>query len=718
MSVTPLETGFRARLHRLARTTGILAIALTLGASAVPSAATAAETPPPDDASTVELHVSAGLHGTVAPGSSTSTLVTVRNETGSELSAGRVHVEINPTPLVDADAVDAWLDDETAPGSFTELGSESTDPVEADGSATTSVDVPSTALGDLGPGVYALRAELTGATTGGPSADDEVDRDATATSVVVVRPTRTEPVGVLVPITATPADGVLLTADELAALTGAEGALTAQLDGVAGTTAVLAVDPSIPAAIRALGTAAPEQATAWLTRLDALPNARFALQFGDADAAVQAQAGLTGLLQPLTLAPYLTATNFPLVRVTPEPTDAGDETPAPTPAPTEVPALPDDDELTALDGALPGLLWPRGEIGPDDLAAFETYLGDGTTTVVPSSSVGGQSSAHAVAGDHDLLVTDASTSAALSDAAAETDSAARERLLAAAAAHLFLAGSRAPGAPLLVGLDRDETRSSAALRDAVSAVDSPGFDLSLVRDAAPAPVAVSSEPLPTGALDVANLLADEQTLVAFSSILTDPQVLLASERIRILRTIAVGSSGQTFAERVVAHRALTAATLASVSIPPSSTIQLLTANADLPIRVRNDLPWPVTVRLTASPSDPRLEVKPMIETVVQPYSTIRVKVPVSARVGSGEVDLRLSLYSPSGVVIQSEQTVRVAVRAEWEGIGLGIFGGLIVLLIGLGVVRTVRRKRLEAAVAGAADAAALEAAEPKDGRGE
>ena len=141
-----------------------------------------------------------------------------------------------------------------------------------------------------------------------------------------------------------------------------------------------------------------------------------------------------------------------------------------------------------------------------------------------------------------------------------------------------------------------------------------------------------------------------------------------------------------------------------MSTPPSSTIQLLTANADLPIAVRNDLPWPVTVQLFVSPTDPRLEVTPMTETVVEANSTKRVKVPVSARVGSGEVDLRLSLYSPTGVQIQGQEEIRVAVRAEWETIGLIVFGGLAVVLIALGVIRTVRRKRHEAAEEAAVEA--------------
>lgn len=719
MTVTTPETGFRARLQRLSRRTAVFAIALAIGGFAAPGTASAAETPPADDDQTVELYVSAGLRGTVAPGSPTSAVLTLRNRTDSELTDGRVRVEIGSTPLADDATLTTWLDDEEAAGDFATVGSESTDAIPAGESATTTIFVPEDTLGELAPGIYPLRAELTGATTGGPGADDAVERDTTATSVLVVSAASSSLVGVLVPITATPADGgALLTADELAALTAPEGALTAQLDGVAGTTAILAIDPAILTAIRVLGTAAPDQATDWLNRLDDLPNERFALQFGDADAAVQAQAKLPELLQPLTFAPFLDPANFPVDRVDAAPTDGADGTPEPSPPPTEGPALPDDEELTEVAGDLPRILWPRSDVTPEDLTAFAGYLGDNTTTIVSSTTVGGQSAARATVDGHDLLVTDAAVSASLSDAATEADPAARQRLLAESAARLFLAEGRAPGAPLLIGLDRDETRTPDALREVISAADSIGFDFRTLRDTAPVAATISVKTGTAGAAEVTNLLADEQSLGAFASILSDPQVLLSPERIRILRTLAVSIPADSFSAEVAAHRALTVETLNAVSIPQSSTIQLISANADLPIGVRNDLPWPVTVQLTASPTDPRLEVKPLIETVVQANSTTRVKVPVSARVGSGEVDLRLGLLSPTGVPIQSDQIIRVAVRAEWETIGLGIFGGLTVLLIGLGVVRTVLRKRREAAEEAAADAAALEAAEPKDGRGE
>lgn len=730
MSVIPPETGPRARPLRLARRTAVFAIVLGFCGLTAPSAATA-DTLPSDDGQNIELHVSAGLRGTVAPGQPTSTIVTLENESESELSEGRVSVELNRTPLTDKDAITDWLDEETAPGTFSPLGTDTTEPVLAGESSSTTIVVSESTLGDLTPGVYPLRAEFSDPGSGRVASADAQSGDVTASSVLVVTETQTSQIGVVVPITATPEDGVLLTSEELVSLTAPDGGLTAQLDGVAGTTAVLAIDPSIIAAIRALGTAAPTQAIEWLARLDDLPNARFALQFGDADAAVQAQAKLPALLQPTTLAPFLEPTNFPLARATPATTDAPDATPGATPPPTEAPALPDDAQLTEIEGALPGILWPRETVTETDLAAFEGYLGENTTTIVSSETVGGRSAANATTEGHDLLVTEASASASLSDAAAEADAVARQRLLAEAAAYLFLAGEQSPGAPVLLGLDRDETRTPDGLRAAISAADSLGFDLSALRATAPVRATISVETGTVGAADLTTLLTDEQTLGAFSSILADPQVLLSPERIQIMRLLAVGTPPDAFAANVAAHFAQTRETLAAVSIPSSSTIQLLTANADLPIGVRNDLPWPVTVQLDASPTDPRLDVQPRTEAIVQANSTTRVRVPVSARVGSGEVDLRLSLYSPTEVLIQSEQTVRVAVRAEWETIGLGIFGGLTALLIGLGLVRTVLRKRREAAeeaagtsVTGspdegaAANATGTDPGEPKDGRRE
>ncbi|WP_314423968.1 DUF6049 family protein [uncultured Microbacterium sp.] len=688
-AITP-DNGLRARLHRLARGSVVLAIAL---ASCGISATGASAATDSDDEGAVELHVAAGVHGTVAPGSATTASLTVQNDSTTRLTSGRIVLEVSRTPLADDAAVDSWLSDETAAGSFDEIGADTTSPVDPEGSVTSSLFVPPEALADLAPGVYPLRASLSGAQSDGADA-------VTSTSVLIVTDVAASPVAVLVPITATPAGGALLTADELTTLTGDDGDLAAVLEGVSGTAAILAIDPSIPAAIRALGSSAPESARDWLQQLEELPNERFALQFGDADAQAQAQAGMPGLLQPTTLSPFVNPSNFtaaPPASGSPEPTSTPSETPSPSPSPSDGPVLPTDEQLTAIEKAVPGILWPRSDVSTENLATFSTYVDGEPTTVLSSTSVATDVGARATVEGHNVLVADAAASEALSDAASEADQAARQRSLAEANAHLYLAGHSNGFAPLLVALDRDETRSDEGLAESITAVDSAGFGLGALEATPATPTTLASTADEARAASLRAMLDSEGPLAQFATILDDPQLLLSPQRIRILRATGVGLSDNAFTKAVAAVHDATEDTLNAIDIPPASTIQLLSANADLPFSVRNDLPWPVNIVLSVYPSDARLDVEPVTPWVVQAGTTARVKVPVSARVGSGEVSLRLELSSPTGVPISQPETVRVAVRAEWETIGLAVFGGLIVLLIGLGIIRTVTRKRREAA---------------------
>lgn len=706
MTATTFENGLRTRLQRLARGSVVSAIALGLLGMGAGGAVAAVDDE--SEPSSVELLLSAGVRGTVAPGTATTASITVQNDAESELSSGRITLEINRTPLTDEAAVTTWLSDSDATGDFEQLGADTVAPVDAEASATTSLFLPPEVLGDLAPGVYPLRATLSGAETDGQDDAPSV----TSTSVLVVTAAASPPVAVLVPITATPADGALLTAEELSALTAPDGALTAAVEGVRGTSAILAIDPAIPAAIRVLGSSAPQSAREWLQLLDALPNERFALQFGDADATTQAQAGLPALLQPTTLAPFLTLSSFteppdetPTATPAPTPasvpTDGSEPAPAPTPSdeptpqPTDGPVLPDDAQLTAIEGATPGILWPRSDVSTADLDAFSTYLTDGAVTVLSSSAVGGAGGTHADVDAHSVLVTADAASDALSRAASVDDTAARQQWLAEASAHLAVAAQASPGTPLLIGLDRDETRTADALRDAVASVDSLGFGLAEVLAVPATPATLSTEPDPARATALQRMLESEVVLGDFSTILDDGQVLLSPKRIQIMRATAVGLTEKGFDEAVSGVNEATTQTLNAVDIPPASTIQLLSANADLPFSVRNDLPWPVNIELTVKPSDPRLDVQPVTPWTIQAGTTTRVKVPVSARVGSGEVTLTLSLSSPTGVPISEPERVRVSVRAEWETIGLAAFGGLIVLLLGLGIIRTIRRRRRE-----------------------
>lgn len=649
--------------------------------SASPAAAAGDTT----DDGAIEVSLTSGVHGVVQPGAALTTVITIDNGTEEDLGAGQLTLEMNRTALADSAALTSWLDSGETSGPFTPLGTEESEVVASADTSTMTVQTPVGLLGALPPGVYPIRVSLT---------EDAVTGTApqTAHSVLIVDGGSAAQVAVLVPLTATPADGGLLTADELTALTAPDGALTAQLDGVAGTSAVLAVDPLIPAAVRALGSAAPLTALDWLARFEGMPNERFALQAGDADATVQAHADLPGPLTPLPLSSYLDPVNF-TETTTPSPAPT---TTSPTPSPTPTTELPTDAELLSLDREMPALLWPTSGVDTADLTTFNEWMSGAATTILPSTTVAAPTGAVVDVDGNSVLVMNSEASSAFSDAAGEAGDAAREPDIAEGLAQLALTG---PAVSLLVGLDRDETRTADALRETILSVstiaDPTGFGALRAASPESATLRVSE----TDAADsdaravlLNNLMADEGRLSDFSTILDDPLVLLSPERLQVLRVIAVGGAA-TYTEAVVTHRTATTVTLDAVGVQQPSPIQLFTSAAPLPVWVRNDLPWPVNVQLTAKPSDARLDVRPLKEVVAQPASNTRVKVPVEARVGSGSLNVDFSLHSPTGVHIGTDQTAAVTVRAEWENIGLGILGGIIALLLVLGIVRTVVRRR-------------------------
>jgi hypothetical protein len=690
-----------AGLARLAASAAILAV--TLGAA--PAAVAATSTPEPAEDGELALLLSPVGSGVVSPGDQLSATVTLTNGTASAVGREEATLELGAAPIDDRAALTAWLDGDLSAidvpfteTSLTEVGRVDIDAVAAGDDESAPVIVPGDdpAWNDRGPGVYPLlaRAQVDGTSL-------------VSTSVVIVPDDESEiDVGVVVPITGPATGDGLLPADTLATLTAPDGELTAQLDAVTGTEAILAVDPALAASIRVLGTSAPETARDWLRRLLALPNSRFALQFGDADLAAQAQAGLDTPLEPTSLVAYITPENIEPPTPSPAPSSTASPTPTATPTPSaDGPVLPTLDELTAIgDDTTRGVLWPAtGTAGADVVAWAGGVSDDGgpSLTLVPSDTTTGAGStpARAIAGDAQLLVYDARATAALTRGADADGFAPRAAALTAATAQLVLAGAESGDQPLLVAIDRGEARERAGLRAAIAAAsDAPGArPIDLESLAGATPVASEVLDIPADAARVGELTAlldEESELESFASILDDAALLTGPERARILHLIGnAWDDDEAAREAVAAHREQTRATMDAVGVLPSSVVNLISYGADLGPWVRNDLPYPVNVVLTAQPDDPRLVVESRIEVRAEANQNTRVQVPVQARVGNGAVSIAFQLYSPTGVAIGTLQTADVEVRAEWETYGLVILGVLMVGFIGVGIFRTVRHRR-------------------------
>lgn len=125
---------------------------------------------------------------------------------------------------------------------------------------------------------------------------------------------------------------------------------------------------------------------------------------------------------------------------------------------------------------------------------------------------------------------------------------------------------------------------------------------------------------------------------------------------------------------------------------PSSTINLIDSSAHLPVRVSNDTSQPAKVTIHLRPSRSLLRSKGDTTAVIPANSQTTVMVPVNA-VGSGDINVKVSMKNALGQPVGSSSTVHMRVRANWESWFTWGLGSVFSVLMVAGIVRTVHRGR-------------------------
>lgn len=667
------------------RAAAIAAVCAVLVVCGLPTPAAAAEPGPvPATVASAEqqddeappLALALGDDGVVT-GSAFDAAATVANTTDADFRASDLRVSIGDA-LADNEAIEAWLDG-SGGTARTEIASIPVEEIAPGESSSVSAPVPTE---NIPSGVYPVSAAYGGATA-----------PITTRSIVIVTGDSPASVAMVVPITGPVAVAGLYSASTLGTLTGADGLLTAQLDAVDGTAAVLAIDPSIPASIRVLGSAAPATARAWLERLMSLENDRFALQFADADVSPQIAAGLDAPLAPTHL-------GFALEQAT---IDASDE-------PITL------SSLTRIgDDAAPTVYWPSPGSATDDTVST-LVRGSAARVLVPASATDDGS---AVLGD-DALAYDDALSDALLDAARMSDAPTRARALTVAKAEIWLAAEQS-GGPLLLALDRmgsdDLTTDDAGteivdgeldlsaegLDEAIhAALDTPstshvGLDDVLAAGSGHVGVAATTED-PLREQAVVDYRAAEPGLAHIATALARPDHFLGQVRAEAQRLLSVSwaTNPEGWLTRAEDFVALNADRAVAIDIQElQQPVQLLSAEAPMPVWIRNDLPYEAKVTVIATPDDPRLSIDRRTEIVANPDSVTRASIPIEARVGSGDVTVHYTLQSATGERIGPTRDVAVTVRADWERIAVVALALIVAGLFGSGIFRQVRRRKRE-----------------------
>lgn len=374
------------------------------------------------------------------------------------------------------------------------------------------------------------------------------------------------------------------------------------------------------------------------------------------------------------------------------------------------------------------LSWPAEDV--PDARTLSAVAAAGASTVVaapgslpPSATLSYTPSSRASvptsSGQITALVPDGPLSAQLTSAQTGTAVSARQRMLAELA--IVSRERPAEGRHLLLTAPRDWAPDPSVARAQLESLGStpwtrlrPVSTLIGAEDSDAARTAPAESAEPEGAITrdqlstIDSAVADLRT---FAQVVPDQASLVApvEEAARAVTSVSWRTDPAGRSTAVAGMVAEVDRIKASVSVVTAKNFNIISTGSQIPVQVVNDLDQPVTLRVSLDPDDPRLVAETTDPVTIGPGQEVREQVPVRA-VGSGDVRVTAQVLALDGTVLGSAEPFEVKVRADWENMGTAVVAGLLVLLLGGGIWRTVHRGRSDRRVS--ADAVGL--VEPAD----
>lgn len=614
------------------------------------------------------------LAGPVRSNVSSSEKITITaalaNREKTALAAGVLTVASSESVLTSDAELDEWFAAKSEDtGAFAETPVPA---IKAGFSAAMTLDFPASALPE--PSAWGVRGLLVTYEVDGQTVA------STRSSIVVLGTNAPAPVQVatLLPLIGSASALGLMTADELAQATGQYGYLTTMLNASATAPVTLAVDPRVTTSILALGASAPPSAVAWLDTLKKSSRGGFWLTYGDSDVSGQIQAGAKTFV---------------------------------TPGISDVPNMPAPAAGKEWDGldwpgwksTMPGVIWPLSGTVSSAVITATTARGF-SRILISSQNIAPPVPANAsgvIAGAPAAIVNTAASACLQS---LETANTGAQQAASAACLNSRLAvtaASNPQGSSAVVSLARTKPAQlsagsfSRALEILAAVPFSRAASLSSILAGASAPLTLTELRESPGRLaQLSGALSNQAKIVAFSPVAVEDTAVVnpGQRRLAAISSSAwLGSSQWTIG--LTQNTALTSEVLNAVSIATSSTINMVSGQARIPVVVKNGLPSAVSVVIHSVPSNARIAVAGSVPLTIEANAQGRAYIPVTARVGSGAVILEVSITNEFGEPVGKVALLPVNVRADWET--YGILGLAIVFfgLVAAGVVRTMRRRK-------------------------
>lgn len=641
-----------------------------------------------DDEIAITLIAAPAASGIVRPGEPISVRVTVTNSGDVRTGGINLRLAIDGARGADTAALGSWFGNEVVEpeGNALTVASATLSSLEPGASAVLDLIVPaaeSAVSGGFGARLAAVYAELAPDDSGAELGGGELGADRTA--LVWVPDDTTAPVAstTFVAAITTPGEpAAFLSADDLERHTGVAGGLTRTLDAVAGRSVLLAIDPRILASIRLLGAQAPASATAFLARLQAVPNESFLLPWADADPLATIAANSISLPVPEGTG-IVTAVE-------------GDGTTTPSPSPTLTPEQSITiAELTAWPVSFNQVAW--AETGSLTAIAVSVLEAQGTRVLLAPGSELDQPAAVQTLDAVRVLRLDDALSTAARAASVAVSQQRFDHAMARMSALLASNAAEQPGVPALIALSRDRFAGTDRLIDTIAQTVSLPWSTGAAASAALNRDAVSGAVLDS-ALDesyldvVRSALAAEADDRVFATIAVAPTAITDVRRLELLSALSLGWGARS-PDALRAFVVDSIALRSAVQVVESSDITLLADRASLPVTVQNSLDVAVRVFVRVEPDTAQLRVvDSRVETLVEPNSQTRALVPVES-LTNGQVDITVTVRDDESRVVGLPTRVALNLQAGWETAGTIAIAIALVLLLVFGIARDIRKRR-------------------------
>jgi hypothetical protein len=159
-----------------------------------------------------------------------------------------------------------------------------------------------------------------------------------------------------------------------------------------------------------------------------------------------------------------------------------------------------------------------------------------------------------------------------------------------------------------------------------------------------------------------------------------------------------------FLGKVLAVAALVLATLATpvnAALPPAqvfvvsgSDINIVSRESKIPVSVQNNYDRQVRIRVHASAPDPAVNVEKFVSLTIPANSRKDALIPISILSG-GEYKLNVWVTTFTDIRVGETVSMKLTVNPDIEIMIIVVFGSIIAVLLGLGVLRMTRRSKSE-----------------------